>query len=102
MKILVNRDNVIVAISAEMRKQFNGVYIPEINTVFGEPDLEIYEIENIPDEVEPIKYLYLNGEFIPNPSYVEFKTPEEEIEELKERINLMQKALDDLILGGGL
>ncbi|WP_017435149.1 hypothetical protein [Saccharococcus caldoxylosilyticus] len=59
----------------------------------------IPEPEAIPGKIPVLKFDKINERF-----YYEYidrpLTPEEEVQQLKERITLMQQALDDLILGG--
>lgn len=71
------------------------------NDYSGEPCVYRFEqIENIPEIPENTSKIYMSKitkEFIFEPIKQEIN----EIEILKEKINLIQQALDDLILNGG-
>jgi hypothetical protein len=56
----------------------------------------------IPQEVKntPAAFLFKNGSIMPNPDYKPYKTEQQIIAELEEKIQVMQSALDELILGG--
>ena len=62
--------------------------------------------ENIPEDWGSGKYLFVNGEIVPNPNWHEPEPPiedkvaalQEEIEELMELVELQSEALDYLIM----
>lgn len=63
-------------------------------------------VEDIPEDWGSGKYLFINGEIVPNPNWHEpepspeeqISTLQEEIDELKELIELQSEALDFIIM----
>lgn len=51
------------------------------------------DVENIPEKVVPLKYKYVNSEFVENEDYVEYHSEEDRISALEDMINM-------LLLGG--
>jgi hypothetical protein len=71
MKVLLDKNNVVIAKSKEIKEVENGFLIPEINTVYAPHGLKLVETKLNPrvnqDKLE-------NGVVKANPDY---KTPEE-------------------------
>ena len=59
----------------------------------------INNVSNIPSNWVPGKYKYENNEFILNPKYQE---PPLSQEELTQRLELLEGAMNDLIMNGGM
>lgn len=57
----------------------------------GEPVFHVVEVESIPDDCFTDKYLYVDGEFIDNPDYVE---PPKTLEELQEENEQLKKQIE--------
>lgn len=61
----------------------------------------IYEVEEIPEGVETEKYCYtVEKGFYENENFVEYKTPEQQIEELNQQVTDLQLALAEIVEGG--
>lgn len=101
MKLLLNKDNTIVNIAEEITEIEQGYFCNNCIYPYNIDNFSVVEVAEIPSEVKPAKYMYVNGEFKLNPNYVEPINPEQEIRQLKEKIQTLQQALDDLILNGG-
>lgn len=100
MKVLVEKEtNHVIASGEEIEKVLGGYKIGDY-TYLDNGNFEVQIIENVPNDVTPRKYILLNGDITPNPNYIEVKPVEEIVTQLQERINLLQQALDDLLLGG--
>jgi translation initiation factor 2 gamma subunit (eIF-2gamma) len=74
MKVLLNKDNVVIAKGEDMKPVINGVYIPQTNTIYAEGGLTIIET-NLDPEV--LKHKIVGGVIVNNPDYL---TPEQEEE----------------------
>lgn len=102
MIILTDDNKIVVAIGQVAEMTENGVQV-DGGTIYGSHlNLTVSNVESIPQGVSPQKYCYASESgFTLNPDYVEIKTPQQEIAELKEKIALMQSALDEVTLNGG-
>lgn len=96
MKVIVKPNGLVVAKGTDIYQVDNGIYCDGV--IYGEQELSIVETEQT---VIPQKTLLIDGVVSENPDYVEYKSPAQEVAELKERQILMQQAIDDLILNGG-
>jgi len=96
MKVLIDKNtNVIIDIKEKAEMVDNGLDVGDV--VYGCYDIiTVYEVESVPENVKPQKYKYIDGNFIVNSDYKEFVT----FESQQIKIDLIQKALDDLIMGG--
>ncbi|WDU82257.1 hypothetical protein [Caloramator sp. Dgby_cultured_2] len=101
MKLLLNKDNVIIDIAEDITEVEQGYFCNNCIYPYTIDNFSVVEVVEVPTEVKPGKYMYENREFKLNPNYTEPINPEMEIKGLKEKINLLQQALDDLILNGG-
>lgn|GEM_PF-1559524 len=97
----------MIAIIYNSQGRVTGVYPDyddsvELHQNFVVVDELPEEIVNLPDG----HYLEYDGEFfvaVPYPATPEYANPlAEQVEDLKAKLTLMQEALDDLILGGGI
>lgn len=100
MKYIVTRkENVIIFISDTKEYDENG-YLLLFNGALAVPLDQangVYEIETIPDNVKPEKWCYTKESgFYKNENYVEYLTPEQEIEKLKEQVTELQLALVEM------
>ena len=91
MFILTGNDDIIISISTKLEYQSNGNPLVKDRNGFEyaiakAPDeqINVYEMEEIPDKVEENKYCYTkeNG-FYKNPNYVRTYTIEERLEALE-------------------
>lgn len=99
MKMLVNKStHEIIHICENVEVKENGFDVGGLIYAYS-PDIEIVEVSEIPQEVSPAKYIYEyeNGEFKPNPNYVEPINPEQEIRNLKEQILTLQTTILELL-----
>jgi hypothetical protein len=71
MKVLLNKNNVVVAKAKEIKEVKNGFLIAEQNTVYAPHDLTLVETKLNP-RVQQDKLV--DGKVVANPDY---KTPEE-------------------------
>lgn len=55
--------------------------------------LRLVEVDEIPEEVKPFEYKYVDGEFVENEDYVPYVSDEARIEALEDMVNM-------LLLGG--
>lgn len=49
----------------------------------------IYEVDSIPENVEPIKYIYADGAFSENPEFKETYSVEERVSVLEDVVNIL-------------
>jgi hypothetical protein len=66
MKVLLNKDEVVVAKGTEAKVVANGILLN--NAIYGEPDLVVIETDLNP---RLLKDKIVNGKIIPNGEYVE-------------------------------
>ena len=109
MFILV-KDNIIFAKSPIAKIVHNGIALD--GYVFGVPtddtgkfcealpDIVEVQESDIPTDFVHGKYKYVNGKFLINTDYIETKSIEQLFKEQQLKIELMQEALNELILGG--
>lgn len=100
MYILTNSQDVIMTMGNEViedTKEEGVVWVDGAG--YGLIGQQIHEVENVPEYVVPDKYKYIGGEFVLNESY---RSPNAEIEELKEQIAIQDGAILELaeLLGG--
>lgn len=80
MIILTNKDfNVIIDIADIAETVVNGIKVSKGDSVYiyaRAEEFNIDQVETVPEDVVPQKYLYVDGGFDLNPSYVE---PPEEV-----------------------
>jgi hypothetical protein len=77
MKVLLNKDNVVVAKGANIEETKYGFYIKEIDTYYAPQELKLIETTLNP---ELQKDKLVNGQIVKNENY---KTPEQIEAELK-------------------
>jgi hypothetical protein len=66
MKVLLNKDEVVVAKGKDAKVVTNGIFLD--NVVFGEPGLKLIETDLNP---RILKDKIVNGKIVPNEDYVE-------------------------------
>lgn len=105
MKIIV-KDNIVIAASEVAEIVSNGIQLDE--AVLGIPASapfqffeelpQIIDVETLPSDFKPHKYLYseLSG-FTINPEYKEYKSPEQEMSDLKDQVNALNIALAEMM-----
>lgn len=97
--ILTDKNNVIIDIGTDYTIEDNG---HKINNCIYAYSLEykVTQVTNMPEEITPHKYCYTDVKgYYANINYVPMQ--HEEIANLKEQIELMKKALDDIIFSQG-
>ncbi|GAA0181425.1 hypothetical protein SH2C18_39610 [Clostridium sediminicola] len=100
MKILMDKDNIIIEINESIETVSNGIKVNGM--VYGVPTMHIAEIDKMPEGIEVRKYKYVDGEFSLNENYVEPIDTETEIINLKAQISELTIQLGDALLGGAL
>jgi hypothetical protein len=104
MKVLILDENGVaatVADAVENTEQGDLYTIGGNQFYVGFPHTHV-KIESVPEGFIGGKYLYTDGSFVENPNYVPTPKPvEEELALLREQLDATQRALDELILGGG-
>jgi hypothetical protein len=71
MKVLLDKNNVVIAKSFEIKKVENGFFVPEEDVIYALEGLQIIETTLNPKIMQD---KLVNGKILPNPDY---KTPEE-------------------------
>lgn len=95
--VITDKDDVVIALSTRFNdnKEIRNLELDDFNIAYA-PDEEfnVYEVNNVPAEVEPSKYRYddLAG-FTRNPDYVYYYTEEE-------RISALEDMMNEILLGG--
>lgn len=98
MKIIVRKyDKVVVFIGEKAEIVENGIDVGGL-VYGGENIYDIFDLTTLPNEVKAQKYKFKDGVFVINDGY---QAPYD-MDMLIRNQNLMQKALDELLLGGGL
>ena len=71
MKILINKNDVVIAKALKIEKVETGFFVPEENLIYAEEELKLIETE-----LNPRLYQdkFIDGKVVPNPNY---KTPEQ-------------------------
>lgn len=98
--ILTNKDNEIIAISNtyQLDEEHRNVNLDDNRTIAYAPNeiINMFEIEEIPNEVEMIKYCYTEEKgFYINENYVEPKEPmEERLALIEERVTLAEDMIN--------
>lgn len=102
--VLTKQNNEIIEISNtyELDEEHRNINVDNNRAIAYAPDekINVYEVEEIPENVERAKYCYTEEKgFYENENYVEPK-PEITNEELMEQITNLQLALAEVIEGG--
>ena len=90
--VLVDEDNIIVHISETLGYQSNGNYLVDNGELAIVKQLiaNVYEVENIPEEIAPVKYCYnVEQGFYKNKDYREYYSPEQRISALEDAVNML-------------
>ena len=87
MKVLINPEGVVIDIAEEMTEVENGIRVGDI--VYAERTLSVVDAV-VPEGVKPQTHKYLNGEFVTNPDYTPFFSPEERIAKLEGELSAAQ------------
>lgn len=110
MKLLINQDNEVFDFGNDIvyakpgaedgglmpctENEATHIWNREKNVAcMAHREITMIDIETIPDEVEPSKYKYVNGEFVENEDFVEYHSEQERISALEDIVNM-------LLLGG--
>lgn len=98
MFILTNKNNEIIAISNtyELDEEHRNIIVDNHAIAYA-PDekINVYEVEEIPGEVEIAKYCYTEEKgFYKNENYVEPTNPDKEMEQLKEENKNLREELE--------
>jgi hypothetical protein len=80
MKVLLNKDNVIIAKAEDIKETQFGFYIKKIDTYYIPDNLTLVET-NLNVEVQ--KHKLVNGQIVANENYKTFEQIEAEIEALQ-------------------
>ena len=97
--IFVNNNDVITNISDTLNYQKNGNYLVENDSyaIAKNAVKAMYEIEEVPNEVEVQKYCYTKEKgFFKNESYIEYVSYEKKIEQLQEQVTNLELALTEM------
>lgn len=90
MKIITKNNDIIVAISKDVREDSNMIELDEGIIIPKNLVKEIYSVESVPEDVAPIRYCYNNEEnFYLNPRYKENYSLEEKVSALEDAVNLL-------------
>lgn len=106
MKLLVNQDNVVFDFGEDIvfakggapdgglqecaEAEATHIWNREKNMAcMAHREITMIDVENIPEEVEPNKYKYMNGEFVENENFVEYHSEQERISALEDMINML-------------
>ena len=100
MKYILTKNNEIIEISNtyELKEDVRNIIVDDHAIAYG-PDekINVYEVEEIPGEVEIAKYCYTEEKgFYENENYVEPINPDKEMEDLKQELADTQMALAEL------
>jgi hypothetical protein len=102
--VLTTHDDVVKFISKKAEEQGDFIYLD--TCAVYKRDFNVYEVDNV-EGIFPEKTMFDGQTVKENPYYLErLPIPNEvlqlqvENENLKQQIQLMQQALDDLLLGG--
>ena len=100
MFILTNKNNEIIEISNtyELDEEHRNIIVDNYAIAYA-PDekINVYEVEEIPENVERAKYCYTEEKgFYVNENYVEPINPDKEMQDLKEQIKTLTKEKEDL------
>jgi hypothetical protein len=89
MKTIVTKNNIIIYITEDLINEQDGNYfvMSEGLLIPKQEGTKIDYVEEIPDNVQPVKYCYIDGEFILNPAYKSFYSDEERIAALEDAVN---------------
>lgn len=104
MMILTNiLDKVIVAIAPSIVAVSNGYEVMGIHQYIvaetvGKTEFKLYSVDKIPADVGIATHCYDGKIFTVNPNYIK---PPMSPQDMEQQLIVMQKAIDDLILNGG-
>lgn len=70
--ILCPSDKRIMHISTTIDYESNGNFILDNDLRVLATIAECVQVDSVPDYVEVEKYLYVNGEFVENPNYIDY------------------------------
>ena len=99
--VLTNKNNEIIEISNthELDEEHRNINVDNNRAIAYGPDekINVYEVEEIPGEVEIAKYCYTEEKgFYKNENYVEPYNEEKEMQDLKEQVKTLTKEKEDL------
>jgi hypothetical protein len=82
--IILDDSQVVIYITNSVTHEQNGnILVDDDRITICEPFFdEVVELAEIPDYVKPVKYRYINDEFVTNPDWVEPETPETSAQEI--------------------
>lgn len=103
--IITDKNNVILEISNiyELDKEHRNIRLDNYKIAYAPNEkMDVYEVEEVPNEVVNQKYCYTEEEgFYKNENYKEPEpTNEEKIKDLQEQITNLQLALAEIVEGG--
>jgi hypothetical protein len=83
MKVILDKDNIVIAKGKDVEPVKNGIYIAETNTIYGDGGLRIIET---PLDPTPLKHKIVEGTLVDNDNFL---TEEEKIQAaIKAKITL--------------
>lgn len=77
MNVVFKNENNVITTFAEEVIEYNDKFFKVGGCFFEKKYFSYAEVDNVPEEVIPEKYCYVNGEFVLNPDWVEPEEPEE-------------------------
>lgn len=106
MKILTNHNNVIIAISDkivyakpgapdggyQVCEAYDATHywnLAEDVVYMKDMDIQLHEVDVVPEDVEPRTHKFVDGEFIINEKYMPYIPDHERIEALEDMINIL-------------
>lgn len=103
MYILLNNEKQVVGMVEQVIRNDKGLLtITNSRKCYYPQELDEVEVSNTPEGIKPFAYLYVDGEFVPNPNYEYYRDPmviqKEEIANLKIELQEAKDALDFLML----
>jgi hypothetical protein len=90
MKVLLDKDNVVVAVAEEIEKVSNGFLVVKENAVYALPDLRVVDAEINPT---PYKDKLVDGVIIQNPTYKTLEEIDKLVKEIEAKQILDMKAV---------
>lgn len=94
MYLLLNDRNMIIEINSSIKLQDDGTIIVGKYLVVDEVGMSIVKVDEVPIDIIPWKYFYINGEYELNPNWEESKLSQKVTELEKDNESLNETIVD--------
>ena len=95
MYILLDDRNTVIEINLNIVRQENNNILVGNHLIYEENDMKIVEVDNVPIDILPMKYFYIDGEFVLNPNFVN-PYSDKDVDQLKQEVKQLTTECSEL------